>query len=1380
MTILAGNLSAVIDVTGIVDDSLVEADETVIVTLTGVSGDPQISLDPDAADLTATVTIADNDSATVSIAATDAAANETPTNNGQFTVSLTQASSTDTVVSYALTGSTATPTTDYTALTGSVTILAGNLAAVIDVAGIVDDSLVEAEETVIVTLTGVSGDPQIGLDPDAADLTATVTIADNDSATVSIAATDAAANETPINNGQFTVSLTQASATNTVVSYALTGSTATPTTDYTALTGSVTILAGNLSAVIDVTGIVDDSLVEAEETVIVTLTGVSGDPQIGLDPDAADLTATVTIADNDSATASIAATDATAHETPINNGQFTVSLTQASATNTVVSYALTGSTATPTTDYTALTGSVTILAGNLSAVIDVAGIVDDSLVEAEETVIVTLTGVSGDPQIGLDPDAADLTATVTIADNDDATVSIAATDAAANETPTNDGQFTVSLTQASSTDTVVSYALTGSTATPTTDYAALTGSVTILAGNLSAVIDVTGIVDDSLVEAEETVIVTLTGVSGDPQISLDPDAADLTATVTIADNDGTTVSVTGQTDAAEPATNGAFRFELSALSSTATIVTYSVTGTATTGTDYSALTGTVTIPALTAYVDVSVAVLDDLFVEGTETVFMVIDSVSGAVGVDIDYGNDMAEIDIADNDTILVSIVNDGDAAEPGTHGGFMVSLTQVSSSAITVAYTVTGTASSGVDYAPLAGLVTIPAFANSVDIPVSVIDDLLIEGTELVTVTLTTVSGPAGVSIDTGADVAAVEIDDNDQATISIAALSTASQAEGDVGQKTFQFQVTLDKDVPGGFTVAYNTNDGTAFSGTDYVDNDGTITFVGTAGEQYIITVLVNGDQLAESNETFTVVLGTVTPAVAPASAVTVATGTATGTIVNDDSAPVADINGPYSVTEGGSVSLSAGGSTDADSLTLTYSWDIDNDGDYDEGVTGLAPTLSWTTLATLGLDDGTVSGVAHTIRVLVSDGPNSATATTTLTVFNAPPSITTLSAAMSGLTATLTGVFSDPSVVDDHDLTIDWGDGNTTLVPDTSTTLNVAISQGHTYAAAGAYVITVTVTDDDGGSDTEKLIAGTGSVVDSGVLYISGGDDNDQIIVTLLNPTTVQVSLKLGAAPTQIFTYPLASLTQIQIRANGGHDVVNVSQAITLPTSIDGGAGNDNIRGGGGIDTVVDLIGSNFVRTGAGADQITTGSGNDYIDAGNGDDVIDAGDGANQVYAGAGIDTVQTGAGADYIDAGDGDDLVRAGAGNDTVLGGVGNDILLGEGGDDTLNGGDGLDLLIGGTGADGLNGGAGNDILVGGTTAQDANDTSLKAIRTAWATEPNYLAGVAAINPLLTAIDDGSADGLTGGSDRDVFFRKLGSDIVTDAVLAGFDIESIIDI
>ena len=35
-------------------------------------------------------------------------------------------------------------------------------------------------------------------------------------------------------------------------------------------------------------------------------------------------------------------------------------------------------------------------------------------------------------------------------------------------------------------------------------------------------IDVSGILDDTLVEDSETVVVTLTSVSGDPQITLDP------------------------------------------------------------------------------------------------------------------------------------------------------------------------------------------------------------------------------------------------------------------------------------------------------------------------------------------------------------------------------------------------------------------------------------------------------------------------------------------------------------------------------------------------------------------------------------------------------------------------------------------------------------------------------------------------------------------------------------------------------------------------------------------------------------------------------------------------------------------------------------------
>ena len=103
----------------------------------------------------------------------------------------------------------------------------------------------------------------------------------------------------------------------------------------------------------------------------------------------------------------------------------------------------------------ALTGTVTIAAGDTTATINVANIVNDDIVEANETVIVTITNVGGDDQT---TQAGDAAATVTITDNDVATVSIAANDSTASEAGNNTGQFTLTQTNESSVDTItVSY-----------------------------------------------------------------------------------------------------------------------------------------------------------------------------------------------------------------------------------------------------------------------------------------------------------------------------------------------------------------------------------------------------------------------------------------------------------------------------------------------------------------------------------------------------------------------------------------------------------------------------------------------------------------------------------------------------------------------------------------------------------------------------------------------------------------------------------------------------------------------------------------------------------------------------------------------------------
>ncbi|MBW4677205.1 MAG: hypothetical protein KME52_25325 [Desmonostoc geniculatum HA4340-LM1] len=108
----------------------------------------------------------------------------------------------------------------------------------------------------------------------ALNLRANVTIADNETPVISVAATDASAAETisgqTANPGRFTLTRTGNLTQALIVNYTLVG-TATKGTDYTNLTGTVSFAAGSATAVVNVTPI-DDNILEASETVIFTIT----------------------------------------------------------------------------------------------------------------------------------------------------------------------------------------------------------------------------------------------------------------------------------------------------------------------------------------------------------------------------------------------------------------------------------------------------------------------------------------------------------------------------------------------------------------------------------------------------------------------------------------------------------------------------------------------------------------------------------------------------------------------------------------------------------------------------------------------------------------------------------------------------------------------------------------------------------------------------------------------------------------------------------------------------------------------------------------------------------------------------------------------------
>jgi predicted extracellular nuclease len=93
-----------------------------------------------------------------------------------------------------------------------------------------------------------------------------------------------------------------------------------------------------------------------------------------------------------------------------------------------------------------------------------------------------------------------------------------------------------------------------------------------------------------------------------------------------------------------------------------------------------------------------------------------------------------------------------------------------------------------------------------------------------------------------------------------------------------------------------------------------------------------------------------------------------------------PTVSAGGPYTVAEGGSVQLSATGS-DPEGGSLTYEWDLDNDGIYETA--GQSPTFSAAAL------DGPSS---RTVRVRVTDGGGlTDTDTATVNVTNVAPTAT-----------------------------------------------------------------------------------------------------------------------------------------------------------------------------------------------------------------------------------------------------------------------------------------------------------------------------------------------------------------------------------------------------
>jgi hypothetical protein len=162
-------------------------------------------------------------------------------------------------------------------------------------------------------------------------------------------------------------------------------------------------------------------------------------------------------------------------------------------------------------------------------------------------------------------------------------------------------------------------------------------------------------------------------------------------------------------------------------------VNFTVGGTATAGVDYSSIGTSVTIQAGQTSVTRTVTPIADTNVEGNETVVVTL-----AVGEYVIGTPSSATVTIADSVPTVTVTATDANAAEAGTDPGtFTFTRTGPTTLALTVNYTVGGTATAGVDYSSIGTFVTIQAGQLSATRAVTPIDDAVAEGPETVALTL-------------------------------------------------------------------------------------------------------------------------------------------------------------------------------------------------------------------------------------------------------------------------------------------------------------------------------------------------------------------------------------------------------------------------------------------------------------------------------------------------------------------------------------------------------------------------------------------------------------------------------------------------------------------
>lgn len=222
--------------------------------------------------------------------------------------------------------------------------------------------------------------------------------------------------------------------------------------------------------------------------------------------------------------------------------------------------------------------------------------------------------------------------------------------------------------------------------------------------------------------------------------------------------------------------------------------------------------------------------------------------------------------------------------------------------------------------------------------------------------------------------------------------------------------------------------------------------------------------------------------------------------GIVSGPNASPIANAGGGYVMNEGSSILLNAAASSDPDGSIVSYAWDLDLDGQYDDA-TGVSPSFS------------TTNSGSFTIGLLVTDNRGAtSTATTTVVVNNVAPTANAgndLTGSVNQAISLSASASSDPG---NDIVSYLWDLNNDGIFGDAT-----GSQATFTSAIAGVFSVGLQVTDADGaiGHDTLTITVNAAPVL-STKFYVVDDAGSDRTYEYTSNGTSVE-NYSLGSGNT-----------------------------------------------------------------------------------------------------------------------------------------------------------------------------------------------------------------------------------------------------------------------